>query len=59
MQDVKFLTFAVARRLLVAACDIQFPDQESNLGPVYWELGVLATRPPGKSGVDKDLLRRT
>ena len=33
---------------LVAACGIQFPDQEPNLGPLHWELGVLAARPPGK-----------
>ena len=23
-----------------------FPDQGSNLGPLHWELGVLATGPP-------------
>ena len=23
--------------------------QESNLGPLHWECGVLATEPPGKS----------
>ena len=28
---------------------MQFPDQGSNLGPLRWELGVLATGPPGKS----------
>ena len=27
---------------------IQFPDQELNLGRLYWECGVLATGPPGK-----------
>ena len=26
-----------------------FPDQRSNLGPLHWEHGVLATGPPGKS----------
>ena len=35
--------------LLVVACGIQFPDQGSNLGPMHWELRVLATRSPGKS----------
>ena len=25
------------------------PDQGSNLGPLDWELGVLATGPPGES----------
>ena len=28
-----------------------FPDQESNLCPLYWKLGVLTTRPP--KGVPK------
>ena len=35
--------------LLVAACGIWFPDQGSNLGPLHWEHGILATAPPGKS----------
>ena len=26
-----------------------FPNQGSNLSPLYWECGVLATGPPGKS----------
>jgi hypothetical protein len=25
-----------------------FTDQGSDLGPLHWECGVLATRPPGK-----------
>lgn len=33
-----------ACELLVAAGGIQFPDQGSNLGPLLWEHGVLATR---------------
>ena len=33
------------------ACGIQFPDQRSNPGPLYWELGVLTTAPPGKSHI--------
>ena len=32
--------------LLVAG--IYSPDQGLNLGPLHWELGVLATRPPEK-----------
>ena len=35
--------------ILVVALGIQFPAQGSNLGPVHLELGILATRPPGKS----------
>ena len=34
---------------LVAACEIQFPDQGSNPGPLSWEHIILATGPPGKS----------
>ena len=41
--------FVVACRLLAVACGIQFPNQGLNLGPLHWERGVLATRPPGKS----------
>jgi len=36
--------------IFIAACEIQFPDQGSNLGPLGWQRGVLATEPPGKSG---------
>ena len=44
------LIFVVARRFFsVAACGISFPDQGSNPGPMHWQLGVLATEPPGKS----------
>ena len=43
--------------VLVAACgifsfnirDLVPPKKGSNLGPLHWELGVLATEPPGKS----------
>ena len=38
----------VACELLSAACGIEFPDQESNLGPLHWGHGVLATGPPEK-----------
>ena len=34
---------------LVAACEIQFPDQGSNPDPLQQEPRVLATGPPGKS----------
>ena len=37
-----------ACELLVVAHGTLFPDQGSNLGPLPWELGVLATGPPGK-----------
>ena len=40
-----------ACELLVAACGIQFPDQESNLGPLYWQHRILATGPPGSPRV--------
>ena len=35
--------------LLVVACRIYFPDQESNLGPLHWAQEILATGPPGNS----------
>ena len=35
--------------LLAVACGIWFPDQGSNSSCLQWELGVLATGPPGKS----------
>ena len=34
---------------LVEVCGIEFPNQGSNLGPLQWESGVLATGPAGKS----------
>ena len=33
----------------MTACGVCFPDQGSNLGPLPWECGALATGPPGKS----------
>ena len=39
----------VARELLVAVCRAYFPEQGSNLGPLHWQNGVLATNPLGKS----------
>ena len=36
-------------RVLVAAHEIQFPDQIWNVGPLHWERGVPATGPAGKS----------
>ena len=35
--------------LLIVACWVWFSNQGSNLGPLLWELRVLATGPPGKS----------
>ena len=37
----------MALELLAAACGIKSPDQGSNLGPLHWELRVLATGPLG------------
>ena len=44
------------RWVLVAICEIfsfgmwiLLPDQGLNLHPLHWELGVLATEPPGKT----------
>ena len=34
---------------LVAACGIQFPDQDWNPGPLLWECGVLVTGPSRRS----------
>ena len=48
------VSLVVAYKLLVAACGISFPDQESNQGPLHWELRVLATGPPGKSPSTND-----
>ena len=42
-------SLVAAYKLLVIARGIWFPDQGSNLGPLHWEHGVLATRAPGKS----------
>ena len=38
-----------AFELLVAVCELQFPDWGSNLGPLHWECGVLAPGTSGKS----------
>ena len=35
--------------LLAVACEIYFPEQGSNLGPLHWEHGVLASRPQEES----------
>ena len=40
--------FFEAYKLLPVACEILFPDWGLSLGPVHWELRVLATGPPGK-----------
>ena len=52
-------SLVVACELLVAARGIQFSDQASNLGPVHWEHGVLATGPPGNSFFLPFLLHQT
>ena len=39
----------ISYELLIASFGIQFPDLGSNLGPLHWEPGVLATGPRGKS----------
>ena len=42
-------SLVAAYKLLVVACRIYFPDQESNLSPLLWEPKVLATGLLGKS----------
>ena len=34
--------------ILVAACGIELPDEGSNPDFLHWELGIVATGPPGK-----------
>ena len=41
---------------LAVSCGISFPNQGLNPGPLYWELKVLATGPPGK--LHKVLLKK-
>ena len=43
---------------LVTACEIQFPNQGLNPGPLYGEHRALATGPPGKSAVQDTLINR-
>ena len=40
---------ALACRLSVVVCEIQFPDLGLNLGPLHWEREVPVTGRPGKS----------
>ena len=47
LQQVESLD--VACELLSSSMWDLVPDQGSNLGRLHWELGVLATGPPGKS----------
>ena len=52
LSALSFLSFYLIIWLcwvLRVACAINFPDQGSNPGPLHWEHGVLATRPPRKS----------
>ena len=44
-----YLFIIYPHQVLVGSCGVYFPDQGSNLGPLHWECGVLATGPPGKS----------
>ena len=37
------------QHLLVVACGVLLPDQESHLGPLLWEHRVLVAGPPGPS----------
>ena len=57
---LKYYLFIWLHQVLVAACRLllvgssfpegaSFPDQGSNLGPLHWELLVLATGPAGTS----------
>ena len=45
--------FLIYLAVLTLSCGmahgVYFPDQGSNLGPLRWELGVLAPGPPEKS----------
>ena len=45
----KIFLFIWQCQVLVIACGIYFPDQGSNPGPLHWEHGALAVRPPGQS----------
>ena len=45
MQEIS----GIACELWIVACNIWFPDQGSNPGPLHWECGVSAIGPPGKS----------
>ena len=49
LQHVGSPIFAVAGGIFSCGMWIYFPDEETNLGPLHWERGVLATGPPGKS----------
>ena len=48
----------MACELLVAAHGTQFPDQESNVGPAYWELRVSDTGLLGKSLSHDSILKK-
>ena len=45
----RILFYLWCAEFLIEACGISFPDEDSNLGPLHWSRGVLATEPPGKS----------
>ena len=44
-----YRVLVVVCKLLVVVYGIQCPDQQSNLGTLHWEHGVLANGPPAKS----------
>ena len=46
---VESLMLHVGSLIILVAREISFPDQGSNPGLLHWELGVLATGPPGMS----------
>ena len=46
-----------AHELLAVACEIKFPDQGLNLGPLHWEHRLLANgSPPRGSEQKRDLV---
>ena len=49
-QDLRSLVAAC--QLLIVACGIWLPDQGSNLGPLHWKHGTLATGSPGKAWLE-------
>ena len=43
------LVFFVARELLAVTCEMQFPDQGWNPGPLHWEHRASDSGTPGRS----------
>ena len=46
-QYLLLFIYLAAPVLTCSLWDLMFPDQGSNLGPLHWQQGVLATGPPG------------